>query len=51
MMSSQIDLALKGAPNERPRYFIGKDETLQPKNASQPFYITDIAGTSSGFIE
>jgi len=24
---SQIDVALKGAPNERPRFFIGKDET------------------------
>jgi hypothetical protein len=29
--SSQQDLALKGAPNERPRYFKGREETLQPK--------------------
>lgn len=28
-MSSQIDLALNEAPSERPRYFIGKEETLQ----------------------
>jgi hypothetical protein len=28
--SSQMDLALKGAPNERPRYFKGREETPQP---------------------
>jgi hypothetical protein len=28
---SQIALALKGAPKERPRYFIGKGDTVQPR--------------------
>jgi hypothetical protein len=28
---SQIDLALKGAPNRRPRYFIGKEDTVHPR--------------------
>jgi hypothetical protein len=28
---SQIDLALKGTPNERPRYFIGKEDSIHPK--------------------
>jgi hypothetical protein len=31
IMLSQIDLALNEAPKERPKYFIGKEETLQPK--------------------
>jgi hypothetical protein len=31
VMSSQIDLVLSKAPNRRPKYFIGKGETLQPK--------------------
>jgi hypothetical protein len=29
--SSQMDLVLKGAPNGRPRYFEGKEETPHPK--------------------
>jgi hypothetical protein len=29
--SSQLDLVLKGAPNGRPRYFKGREETPQPK--------------------
>lgn len=28
--SSQMNLALKGAPNGSPRYFIGREETPQP---------------------
>jgi hypothetical protein len=28
---SQIDFALKRAPNGRPRYFIGKEETMHHK--------------------
>jgi hypothetical protein len=35
-MPSQIDLALKEAPNRRPGYFLGKDETLQPKMHARP---------------
>jgi hypothetical protein len=35
-MSSQIDLALNEAPKGRPRYFIGKDDTLQPKILAKP---------------
>jgi len=27
---SQIDLALKGAPSRRPKYFKGKEDTPQP---------------------
>jgi len=33
---SQIDLALKGAPNDRPRYLKGKEDTLQPKILANP---------------
>jgi hypothetical protein len=35
-MPSQIDMASKGAPNGRPRYFIGKEETLQSKMRAKP---------------
>jgi hypothetical protein len=35
-MSFQIDLALKEAPKRRPRYFIGKEETLHPKILAKP---------------
>jgi hypothetical protein len=31
MIESQINLALKATPKGRSKYFIGKDETLQPK--------------------
>jgi len=38
--SSQQDLTLKGAPNGRPRYFIGREETPQPKmQANRPYYL------------
>jgi hypothetical protein len=33
---SQIDLALKGAPNGRPRYFKGNKEISQPKILAKP---------------
>lgn len=32
----QIDLALKGAPNVRPRYFIGKEDTVHPRILARP---------------
>jgi Leucine-rich repeat (LRR) protein len=32
----QIDLALKEAPNGRLRYFVGNEETLQPKIQAKP---------------
>jgi hypothetical protein len=35
-MSFQISLALKETPKGRPRYFIGKDEALQPKILAKP---------------
>jgi hypothetical protein len=39
--SSQQDLALKWAPNGRPRYFIGREETPQPKmQAKSPILST-----------
>jgi hypothetical protein len=51
-MPPQIDLALKEAPNGRPRYFIGKDETLQPKMRSNPSKLLTLPiGSSSRFIE
>jgi hypothetical protein len=36
IMPFQIGLALKEAPKGRPRYFIGKYETLQPKILAKP---------------
>jgi hypothetical protein len=38
-MPFKIGLALKEATNGRPRYFIGKNETLQPN--CQTFYVID----------
>jgi hypothetical protein len=35
-MSSQIDLALNEAPKGRPRYFIGKEDIIQPKILAKP---------------
>jgi hypothetical protein len=34
--SSQQDLALNGAPNGRPRYFIGREDTPQPNMLAIP---------------
>jgi len=31
-----IDIAVKGTPNERLSYFIGKEETMQPKMRTKP---------------
>jgi hypothetical protein len=33
---SQIDLALKGAPKRRPRYFIGKEVNVYPRILANP---------------
>jgi hypothetical protein len=41
-MSSQIDLALKEALKGRPRYFIGKEEILQPKILAKPSILLTI---------
>jgi hypothetical protein len=47
-MSSQIDLVLNKAPKERPKYFIGKEDTLQPKIlARTSTLITFPTGTNS----
>jgi hypothetical protein len=35
-MPSHIDVALNAVPNGRPRYFIGREETLQPKMLARP---------------
>jgi hypothetical protein len=35
-----MDLALKGAPNGRPRYFKGREETLHPKMPAKSSIIT-----------
>jgi hypothetical protein len=48
MMSSQIDLALNEAHNGRPRYFIGKEDTLQPKRLVRPSALMTLpTGTNS----
>jgi len=45
---SQIDLALKEAPNERPRYFKGNEETPQPKMLDKPSTLsTQSTGTKT----
>jgi hypothetical protein len=47
MMSSQTNLALKEAPKGRPRYFIGKVDTLEPKILAKPStFITLPIGTN-----
>jgi hypothetical protein len=46
--SSQMNLALKGAPNKRPRYFKGREETLQPKIPAKSSILTTLpTGTST----
>jgi hypothetical protein len=48
---SQIDLALKGTPNERPRYFIGKEDTMHPKVlAKQSTLLTLPTRTNSDLV-
>jgi hypothetical protein len=47
-MSSQIDLALNEAPKRRPRYSIGKEDTMQPKILAKPFFFY---GSVSIFIQ
>jgi hypothetical protein len=36
LLLSHIDFALKEAPNGRPKYFIGKEDTLQPRVLAKP---------------
>jgi hypothetical protein len=43
MMSSQIDLALNDAPKGKPRYFMLKEDTLQPKMLAKTFNVHNIA--------
>jgi len=48
--SSQQDLALKGAPNGRPRYFIGREETPQPKMLAKPSILSTSPTGTKGRI-
>jgi hypothetical protein len=47
-MSSQIDLALNKSPSGRPRYFKGREETVQPKMLAKPSTLLTLPmGTNS----
>jgi hypothetical protein len=47
IMPFQIGLALKEAPKGRPRYFIGKDDTVQPKILAKPsMLLIKLTGTN-----
>jgi len=52
IMPFQIGLALEEAAKGRPRYFIGKDKTLQPKILAKPSpLLIKLTGTNFDFAK
>ena len=42
IMPSQIDLALKEAPNRQPKYFMGSEVTVHPKILAKPSILLNL---------
>jgi hypothetical protein len=52
IMSSQTDLAFKEAQNGRPKYFIGKEDTMHPRIRAKPSTLSTLpTGTNSNLAK